>query len=185
MTFKERFKEFIKDKDLNKFGVFYTTPKSNIKEEYKKWYADDDCDYVSIEEHEISDVCIDITSNDVVYDYTDEVIYEDVINSLMNHERYEHFLVVGYGCNWLRQTGYKIVDSYYQAFYRNDDVGQYYKNTSKGGKSVLLREFSHDVPTGYQVIIIGLTDSEYQKLDNSCYDDVIAFSNKHLERLGE
>lgn len=171
----------IKKVDLSMLGVFYTTPKDNIKEEYEDEY-DSDYDYVSLEYDEIQNVCIDPCN--VEYDYTDSSCIGEYFDIMTNHKKYEHFLVVGYGCNWLGSTGYYFTDDYYKCFYR-DDVNQYYLGSSNGGKSLMLREYSHDVPTGYRVIIIGLTDKEYQKLNNSMFDDVIAFSNKHLEKIGE
>lgn len=173
--------DYLKRTDIQKVGVFYSTPKDNVKD--KKYLCDCDDDYFIFECTDVYDICEDYCN--VEYAYYDYDMFKDFIDYLMNHKKYEHFLVVAYGCTWRKSTGYSFVHNYEDCFKRNCDVSQYYVKSSPKGKVLVLNEYTHDVPTGYNVVIIGLTDSEYQKLDNSCYDDVIAFSNKHLEKIGE
>ena len=51
------------------------------------------------------------------------------------------------------------------------------------GKILKIREYSHDVPTGHDTIIIGLTDTEYEKLVYSNFESVIKFAQEKSKNV--
>ena len=184
-------KEYLKDENIQDVGVNVWTDCSNIKKEYwgdyeinEDGYTEFGDDFVNIWLDEVDTVCIDPCKIDYCMgsDF-DEWMFKDFINSLMKFADY--YLVCAYNSNWLRQTGYKIVDDVEDAFRRNYDVSQYYRGGSSGGKSIMISEFHHDCPMGHSTMIIGLTEKEFNKLDNSDFETVIKFADKHSDSIIE
>lgn len=158
--------EFIKKVNIPKYGEYVWTPYLNIKEEYRNKY-----DIVDPEEYasvtvwvcDLDEYCDDPYNYEYCMgDFRDEYMYNDFISELI--KPYNHYLVCAYGCRWDGASGYKIADSLKEALSRSYDYHQYFVGGSRGGKSIVLCEYSHDVPMGHRVMVIGLTDKEYEKL---------------------
>jgi hypothetical protein len=98
---------------------------------------------------------------------------------------YDHYLVCAYHCRWDGVSGYKITDSLEDALYRDYDYHQYFIGGSRGGKTILLSESSHDVPMGHSVVVIGLTDKEYEKLSywDVDFETVIKFADENSKKI--
>lgn len=75
-----------------------------------------------------------------------------------------HYLVMAHSCRWNGASGYKIVDSLDEVLNRDYEVSIYPTAVSKGGKCLVCRESSHDVPMGATTSITALTESEYARL---------------------
>lgn len=184
-------KEYLKDENIQNVGVDVWTKCSNIKKEYwgdyeinENGYTEFGDDFVSMWLNEVNEVCVDPC--DIEYcmgSWFDKYEFLDFINDLI--KPFEHYLVCAYNSNWLKQTGYKIVDSIEDAFYRSYDVSQYYSGGSSGGKSIVITEYHHDVPMGHLTMIIGLTDKEFDKLDNSDFETVVKFADEKMESIIE
>lgn len=166
--------------DIQEMGYFYNTPISNIKEEYREEYGitQEDIEkegcFSLYYDTDICEVLIDC--NDIETEY-----FEDEPNYFMNNvmKNANNYLLVAYNHNWLRQTGVKFVNDIKNCFYRVFDCSQYVVGRSKGGKVLAIRENHHDNPTGSVVLIVALTDSEYEKLeDYEKVETLISFGDK-------
>lgn len=125
----------------------------------------------------------EIDYNDIDYDYADfdEIQYKDYIHELV--KKAEHYLVFLPNSTWNGASGCGIVNSLEDAFYRDYDCSQYVKAVSKGNKAVLLKEYHHDVPMGHHVVIVALTDREYNKLEDSNFYKMQDFALNYLKSL--
>ncbi len=162
---------------LKDIGVYYSVPNENIKVDFQEFYCDEeDSSYTIVEGVELSQVVENF--NNIEYFETDEEHIKYVLSLLMDYKKYNHFLMVGYNSNWRGQTGYTFIHNYLDVFYRDYDCDLFYQSSSKNGKVLYLTEHSHDVPLGFTTQIIGLTDKEYERLENKDYDSVIKFARK-------
>ena len=98
-------------------------------------------------------------------------------------KEYDHYLVVAYSSNWRGQTGYKFTDNIIDTVYRKYDVTQNIIGGTNSRKSLLIKEYHHDVPMGHETIIIGLTEKEYEKLDYSSFEDIIEFADTKRDKI--
>ena len=173
--------EFIKKVNIPEYGEYVWTPYLNIKEEYRNEY-----DIVDPEEYasvtvwvcDLDEYCEDPYNYEYCMgSYRDEYMYEDFISELI--KPYDHYLVCTYNCTWNGSNGYTIADSLKEALSRSYDYHQYFVGGSRGGKSMMLCEYSHDVPMGHSTMIIGLTDREYDKL-TLCenFETIINFADR-------
>lgn len=170
---------FFKHQDLQKIGVYYNVPIKNIKEDkINEFEYDEDTDYILLDANSL-DEYLD-SYDDVSYEYTDEDECFGVSYDLMNYKKYNHFLVVAFNSTWNGASGYKLCDNYIDCFYRSYDCCMYVVGSSKSGKYLELRESHHDVPCGHTTIIIGLTDKEYEKIENESVENVIDYGKDCL-----
>lgn len=121
--------------------------------------------------------------NDVEFDMFDEYAYREFIDNLVKPSN--HYLLFGFNCTWRGSNGYNIVDNLEAAFRRSYECHQYPMEVTKGNKALHMIESHHDVPGGHSVVIIALTDKEYEKLDNSDFEDVEKFAFEYLKKLNE
>lgn len=174
-------KEWIKGINIQETGTYYSVPFENLKKEYKEEYED-------IKNEDGTLLLAESTLNEMVenfdnvyFDYIDRDEIEEFIDSLLAN--YNNYLVIAYNSTWRGQTGYNIVDSKNECFYRDYDVTQNVIGSSVKGKILKIREYSHDVPMGHDTIIIGLTDSEYEKLVYSNFESVIKFAQEKSKNV--
>lgn len=169
----------LKNVNIQEVGGIYETKANNIKESERVGYFIDD------EMIENEDTVIFADFNDLIdkYNYEccdfDEEIFEDFIDSLIKDSN--HYLLVNYGGNWRGQTGYKFTNSKIECFLRDYDCSQYVMGGTTGNKVLSIRESHHDCPMGAEMLIIALTDSEFEKLECSSFDEIIEFGNKKRE----
>lgn len=93
-----------------------------------------------------------------------------------------HYLVFASNCRWDGASGYKIVDFMEEIVARDYEVSIYPIGVSKGGKTLMCREYSeysHDVPMGARTTIIALTEKEYGRLIDASWEQVAKFVGKH------
>ena len=174
-------KEWIKGINIQEIGTYYSVPFEDLKKEYKEEYED-------IKNEDGTLLLAESTLNEMVenfdnvyFDYIDRDEIEEFIDSLLAN--YNNYLVIAYNSTWRGQTGYNIVDSKNECFYRDYDVTQNVIGSSVKGKILKIREYSHDVPMGHDTIIIGLTDSEYEKLVYSNFESVIKFAQEKSKNV--
>lgn len=179
-------KDYLKQMNIQEVGVYYDVPIKDIYEDKRDEFDYEDLDdSVLLDKISIDSGCYVENFDNIEYDYTDEIEIEDTIMQLMNYKKYNHYLVVLFNSRWTSASGYKIFDNYKECFYRDYDVNMYVKGSSRSGKYLKLREYHHDVPMGHDSIIIGLTDREYEKLDNMNIYEIINFGAKSLEKITE
>lgn len=123
---------------------------------------------------------IDIQQVGSYYYYFDELEWREFVNDLMDHKKYDYFLVILFNSRWNGASGFKIFNNYYDCFFRDYDCSMYVKGGSVKGKSMTLTEYHHDAPTGHTSVIIGLTEAEHEKICNSEIDEVLKFGEKYI-----
>ena len=89
-----------------------------------------------------------------------------------------HYLVFASGCRWHGASGYKFADSIRECISRGYDATIEPESVSPGGKTLVCRESSHDVPIGSTTYIVALTNREYERLRNTEFDAVYQFVQK-------
>lgn len=125
---------------------------------------------------------IDIQEVGNEYDY--EFNEDEFLNFMEQFlKEYDHYLVVAYSSNWRGQTGYRFTDNIIDTVYRKYDVTQNIIGGTNSRKSLLIKEYHHDVPMGHETIIIGLTEKEYEKLDYSSFEDIIEFADTKRDKI--
>lgn len=125
---------------------------------------------------------IDIQEVGNEYDYEfNEDEFLDFMEQFL--KEYDHYLVVAYSSNWRGQTGYRFTDNIIDTVYRNYDVTQNIIGGTNSRKSLLIKEYHHDVPMGHETIIVGLTEKEYEKLDCSSFEDIIEFADTKRDKI--
>lgn len=174
-------KESLKEIDIQNVGVYYRVPASDIVEEKRAEFdvGDFESDYIILDKNTIDSGDYLYRYCNMDYDYTDIDEWEYFVSELMNCKKYDNYLVVGFNSRWDGATGYSFITDYKNCFIKDYDVTQYVTGSSKGGKCLELREYSHDVPTGHRVLIIGLTEAESNKLEYADFDTVMEFANNH------
>lgn len=171
--------EKLKNTDIQEVGNIYETRASNIKEEERVGYFIDD----EMLEEDMTVIFADL--NDLIdetdyncCDYNEE-IFDEFVGELIKDSN--NYLLVNYGGNWRNLTGYKFVHSLEECFIRSYDCSQYVMGGTTGNKVLSIRESHHDCPMGAEMLIIALTDSEFEKLECSSFDEIIEFGNKKKE----
>lgn len=178
-------RDFFKTTDLQQVGVYYNVPVENIKKDkLGEFDYDEDVSCIMLDANTIYNSDEYVESYDGIdYDYTDEYEIDDVLSCLMDVKKYNRFLVVAFNCTWSGASGYSIKDNYIDCFVRNYDSTMYVVGSSKSGKYLEVRESHHDVPCGHKTIIVGLTDKEYEKLENKDVDYVINYGKDCLNKI--
>ena len=177
-------KDYLKQMNIQEVGVYYNVPIKDIYENKRNEF-----DYENLNDNVLLDkISIDSgyyveNFDNIEYDYTDEVEIEDTIMQLMNYNKYNHYLVVLFNSTWNNASGYKFFDKYDECFYRDYDNSMYVIGSSRSGKYLELREYHHDKPMGHNSIIIGLTDTEFEKLDRKGIQEIIDFGTECLGKI--
>lgn len=184
-TYVDRFfsRDFLKNTDLQKVGVYYDVPIKNIKEEkLGEFDYDDDTSYILLDANTIYNGDYVNDFDGVEYSYTDDIEIDDTFSYLMN-KKYNKYLVVAFNCTWSGASGYSLKEDYIDCFVRNYDSTMYVTGSSKNGKYLKLRESHHDVPCGHTTIVVGLTDKEYEKLEDKDVDYIINYGKDCLNKV--
>ena len=177
-------KDYLKQMNIQEVGVYYNVPIKDIYENKRNEFDYEDLnDSVLLDKISIDSGYYVENFDNIEYDYTDEVEIEDTIMQLMNYNKYNHYLVVLFNSTWNNASGYKFFDKYDECFYRDYDNSMYVIGSSRSGKYLELREYHHDKPMGHNSIIIGLTDTEFEKLDRKGIQEIIDFGTECLEKI--
>lgn len=119
---------------------------------------------------------------DYDFDYFDEDSFEDLVNNFLVKES-NNYLVFAMGYGWRHLNGYRFNETVMDALYRDYDCTFSISGVSKGEKTVMLNEYSHDNPMGCSILITSLTDREYDRLYNADFETIEKFAKKQLDRV--
>lgn len=108
----------------------------------------------------------------------DDLECQDLLESWVG--KHHHYLVFASGCRWNGASGYTICDNVLDTIRRNYDVTICYRKHIEG-RALICDESSHDVPTGSTTVIVGLTDDEYEKLEDAEFSEVEAFAEQFID----
>lgn len=177
-------KDYLKQMNIQEVGVYYNVPIKDIYEDKRNEFDYEDLnDSVLLDKISIDSGYYVENFDNIEYDYTDEVEIEETIMQLMNYNKYNHYLVVLFNSTWNNASGYKFFDKYDECFYRDYDNSMYVIGSSRSGKYLELREYHHDKPMGHNSIVIGLTDTEFEKLDRKGIQEIIDFGTECLGKI--
>lgn len=185
-TYIDKFfsREYLTKMDIQKYGVYYNVPIENIKKDkLDELYIEEDDETALLDGNSIYDFDYLDSYDDIEYEYTDESDIEYFLSELMDSKKYSRFLVVAFNCTWNGASGYSFKDDYIDCFVRSYDSTMYVTGSSRSGKYLELRESHHDVPMGHTTIVIGLTDSEYEKLENKDVEYIINYGKECLNKI--
>lgn len=167
MTNYQRNATCLIDRDLTEFATICIFDASELSGADLKKLEDDGL-YLS---DESDTVCLQYYDYDQLenppYNSTsfeeDEELAKDLWDGILKPA--DHYLIYASHCKWNGASGYKIVDDQKDLLYRNYDISFYLKFVSKGGKILIAKECSHDVPLGALTYIIALTEREYRTIN--------------------
>lgn len=170
------------DTNLTEAFTLYPVNIDKVKDEkFLKEYSDADCT-VLLDEEAIS------SYDQSVYEATDwsdaeidEDLRDEVLSSLIRSGY--GYLIFAKGCRWDGASGYRLVKNVDEAFSRNYEASISPVSVSAGGKTLVCRESSHDVPTGSETIVVALTEKEYDRLDYADFEEVARFAKNHAEKV--
>ena len=184
MNYKKNAEE-LRNMDLKKVGFYYCVEMSHLDERTRDYLMKEGYDDLTawLSEYEIDSLKIhpDAVSWCESDCLMDEIDY--VMESLI--KKADHYLVMAYNCRWNGASGYKFADDIREALNRDYDTSIYPVTASRGGKVLVCREYSHDVPMGARTVIIALTDSQYEHL-NAWYrewEEVKMFADRYAEAV--
>lgn len=107
----------------------------------------------------------------------DEELY--ILQSCLKHAK--HYLLYGAGMTWNGCDVYNFVDDLAYALYRGYEVSD--TIVRYNGRTLELRESSHDVPMGAPFYVIGISARTKRAIDNGGYDALKRCVDRAVERL--
>ena len=171
--------ESIKGKSFDELCVFYTLDwddltKNDRERLIKEGYADDDgLATVTIP----LELWYDLEKPYDGYQEWDDDEFECLTKSIIRPAA--GYLVFNSCVDWRGHSGYRISETFKDALSRSDDVIQRIEKVSKGGKALLVRESSHDVPMGADEVIVAMTEREKRMAENGD----ISFAKPYITAL--
>lgn len=119
---------------------------------------------VDINNYKIPEEAIDYDSGDF-----DECMLESLLDEIVG--KYPHYVVIALCCKWNGASGYKFCNNVIDTVARNYDISL---SVEKEGNGAIKRlESSHDVPAGSTTYIVGLTEEEFELLEEKELDKLI------------
>lgn len=110
---------------------------------------------------------IDFNMTDFDEDYLEDIL----LNTLGN---WPHYLVFASGVKWNGVSGYGIFEDIKRTVYRDYDVSLYLEEEIKD-RAMKCLESSHDRPTGSTTYIIGISNDEYEDLEEMDFNEIEQF----------
>lgn len=137
-----------------------------------------DLEYVTLCQNIISKY--NIPESAIIYDtfnFDEELIY-DYLKAVIGE--YNNYLTYQEKCTIHNIPGYKI-HSELERTPIAVDASAIYVAKEYDNKAIKLIVSSHDYPTGVEVCIIGLSDKEFDKLNDASFDKIQEFINNICE----
>lgn len=176
----------MKEFDIFESVTYYNVNLNKVNEETKKKMEEDmsaldsalsnseriEPDWMSISAYDIDRYGID---SDAVNWESGEFMEEELewlLESYLNS--HPHYLVFAAGCRWNGASGYKFCEDIKETVYRNYDVTLTLEE--QGESCIKCREYSHDVPMGNITIIVGITEKEYERLEDANFEEIENFA---------
>lgn len=144
-----------------------------LQNELRKTFGlDEDDTGILLSEEEIEKYDLyDAVDNDS-WEFNNNLLEDILITSI---GKYPHYLVFASGCRWNGASGYKFCDKITDTIYRDYDITLELEEKLEG-RAIKCRESSHDVPMGNPTYIIGLSNKEYDRLEEASFEEVEKFA---------
>lgn len=137
-------------------------------------------------EHEDTYVCMtkslidkfDISSDAIDFDSYD--VDQDMLESELEHflGNYPHYIVIATHCKWNGASGWMFTDSLIKTVSRNYDISLIIEEN--GHDAIKCKESSHDVPMGSTTYIVGLSNDDFDKLEDAELDELIKYAESRF-----
>lgn len=165
--------------DILEMYDFYFVPINDLKSPAREQYIDstDDDGYV------LAPAIVIENFENAEHDYFDtESLYEDMY-ALLHGEDYFGFVAINYNADWRNRVGYKMFNSVEGLLNVGYDYSLRFIDQSDDGRITMLMMSSHDVPTGGEMIIVGIPDEdEYEFLDyEATFEDILSYVESAME----
>lgn len=151
-----------------------------LREKLENYYGpiDADCPYITLCATEINE--LEIPEEYIDYDSMefDEDSFEEILENKIG--KYPYYLVFANSCTYNGMDGYKICNNIISTCSRPYEISLYLEKEING-KAIVCKESSHDVPMGSTTIIVGLTNEEYEKLEDANFSEIEEFANKYID----
>ena len=151
--------------------TFYEVDQTKLNSEQLRNFVGDSLDegslILSLEEIKNADILeevIDWESGEF-----DECMLESLLDEIVG--RYPHYLVIALGGKWNRASGYMFTNEITKTCERSYAISL--DLVEEGKNAIKCRESSHDVPMGGTTYIIGLTEEEFELLEEKELDKLI------------
>ena len=151
--------------------TFYEVDQTKLNSEQLRNFVGDSLDegslILSLEEIKNADILeevIDWESGEF-----DECMLESLLDEIVG--RYPHYLVIALGGKWNRASGYMFTNEITKTCERSYAISL--DLVEEGRNAIKCRESSHDVPMGGTTYIIGLTEEEFELLEEKELDKLI------------
>ena len=174
--------DYLKDINLCEVGTFYSVNGQGMTEECRTRLQNAGYEF-GTDDSFITIWAPDVERLDIPYDnalwessWYDQEQADEMLAVLVKPAN--HYLVFASGCRWNGASGYKFADSIRECISRGYDATIEPESVSPGGKTLVCRESSHDVPIGSTTYIVALTNREYERLRNTEFDAVYQFVQK-------
>jgi len=158
--------------------TFYKVDQTKLNDEQMRNYVGDSPDegdlILSLEEIRNADI-----SEDAI-DWESGEFDEDELNYILTDKigKFPHYLVIACGCKYNGASGYMFTDEITKTCERSYDISLDLQE--EGRNAIKCRESSHDVPMGGKTYIIGLTEEEFELLEEKELDKLIEIAESRF-----
>lgn len=162
--------------------TYYDVNLNKVDDEIKQKLADDvgdldikdsdEPDWLNMTLHDIDRYGI----NSDAVDWESGEFMEDELEWLLESylNSHPHYLVFASGCRWNGASGYTFCEKITDTVKRPYEISLVLEE--QGESCIKCIESSHDVPTGSTTIIVGLTEEEYERLEDADFSEVEKFA---------
>ena len=166
---------------IHDYGIFYNGPIGAVKREYQaNFRADYGLAEDDMETRIVADLDVFEDERDVEYDHTDSYMWEDLKKDIF-HKPYSHYLEYSTCVNWQNHEGYRF-RTFQNALEYSYECSMDYLARSKNFRYHQFSMSSHDV-FGASHYYIGLTDKEYDWLENQELQTVLQWAKERIETV--
>jgi len=151
--------------------IFYEVDQTKLNSEQLRNFVGDSLDegslILSLEEIKNADI------PEEAIDWESGGFDREELNYILTDKigRLPHYLVIACGCRWNGASGYMFTDEITKTCERSYDISL--DLLEEGRNAIKCRESSHDVPMGGTTYIIGLTEEEFELLEDKELDKLI------------
>ena len=151
--------------------TFYEVDQTKLNSEQLRNFVGDSLDegslIISLEEIKNADI------PEEAIDWESGGFDREELNYILTDKigRLPHYLVIACGCRWNGASGYMFTDEITKTCERSYDISL--DLVEEGRNAIKCRESSHDVPMGGTTYIIGLTEEEFELLEDKELDKLI------------
>lgn len=176
------------DFDLTQAGYFYDICPQDLSADLREKVGQivdlyDEDDIIAVSAASLYETGVERYDLPMCNDYWEDEELEETLKGMIKETGY--YLIFLSGNRWNGSSEYCLTRDIHRIVYRGYDITLYPEMVSAGGKTLICREFSHDVPMGSRTICVALTKTEYEKLLQADFKEVECFAKNLCEPIEE